>query len=516
MAATVFWRGATAALALVLHAGPAAAQQVKLAPGIVEGIGMADGSIIFHAIPYAAAPVGVLRWKPPAPPLPWRGVRKSPRWTPACVQEEEDWNKMFTEDAVEDCLTVSLRTPTLRPDARLPVLVFFHGGSNTQGGTGSLVDNGIHREGIVQLSVQYRLGVFGFLGLEALRREDPHGASGNYALLDQIAALRWVKENIARFGGDPNRVTVAGNSAGALDMLYLSMSPLASGLFDKAILQSAGPRKPIGAAEHEAAGAAFLKRLGLPPGSAGLARLRALPPAAILAASRNWPVSRGGDPGSAWEQQVVDGYVMREPMAQALAHGAGRGIAFLIGSNRQEAGEDRKPGDGPAMIRAAFGRRAAAAMPLYGYRGGAAPAPDPLLGSVPTQVATDVDFRCPAAWVSARLLPNTARVWRYEFGLGPPGSGKPPTHTSEMDYVYKPVPADAAPKDWPPLQRYWANFVRQGDPNGPGLPHWPAVGSHAAYLALDAQGPRAGQGLRTKICSLLYKDRDEPGRVALP
>jgi para-nitrobenzyl esterase len=352
---------------------------------------------------------------------------------------------VFTEDATEDCLTVSLRTPSLRPGVRLPVLVYFHGGSNGYGGTGSLVDNGIHREGIVQVSVQYRLGVFGFLGLEALRKEDPHGASGNYALLDQIAALRWVKENIARFGGDPGRVTVTGNSAGGVDVLYLVMSPLARGLFDKAIVQSASPRKSISAAENEAAGAMLLKRLGLPPDAKGLARLRALPPAAVLAASRDWPVSHGGDAGSAWEQQVVDGYVMREPTVAALAGGAGRGMAILIGSNRQEAGAGRKPGAGPAMIRAAFGRHAAEAMPLYGYRSGVAPTADPLLGSVPAQVTTDIVFRCPVNWLVGKLLPNTARIWRYEFGLGAPGSGKPPTHTSEMDYIYKPVPADAAP-----------------------------------------------------------------------
>jgi len=506
----------TMAAALMLVSSLAAAHEVTLAAGRLKGKDMADGSTVFHGIPYAAAPVGALRWKPPAPPVSWRGVRDATGWTLACVQLDDGWNKVFTEDATEDCLTVSLRTPSMAPSARLPVLVYFHGGSNAYGGAGSLVDNGIHREGIVQVSVQYRLGVFGFLGLEALRKEDPHGASGNYALLDQLAALRWVKDNIARFGGDPGRVTVTGNSAGGVDVLYLAMSPLSKGLFDKIIVQSASPHRSIGAADNEAIGATLLKRLGLPPGAAGLARLRALPPAAVLAASRGWPARPGVDAGGVWEQQVVDGYVMREPLAQALAHGAGQGIAILIGSNRQEEGAERKPGSGPALIRAGFGQHAATAMPLYGYRGSATPPPDPLLGNVPTQVMTDIVFRCPVNWLVGKLLPNTARIWRYEFGHGAPGTKKPPEHTSEMDYVYKPVPADAVPANWPPVQRYWANFVRNGDPNGPGLPHWPAVGKQAAYLALDAGGVHAGQGLRADICRLLYQEHDEPGWTALP
>lgn len=511
-------RRTTLALTLTLTLLPQAApaQQVDLVGGKVAGTAMADGSAIFYGIPYAAAPEGARRWKPPAQRAPWQGVLDGTRQAPACVQGDAGWNKDFIKGASEDCLTVAIRTPALGAKAALPVLVYIHGGSNSAGGAGSLADDALHRQGIVVVKVQYRLGAFGFLGLDALRDEDPHRSSANYGLQDQIAALKWVRDNIAAFGGDPARVTISGNSAGATDTLFLTYSPLAKGLFQRAIMQSSAPGAPRTAAHSESMGDVLLQRLKLPRGAAGLAALRKLPADAINAAAQNLPVSPGVDPSFTWEQQNVDGYVLPDSYAAAHAKGAGREIAIIIGSNTQELGADRQPGTGEALIKAAFGARAAAALPLYGYRGGQAPAADPALGSVPTQVMTDMWFRCPARWLARRMQAAGAPVWLYEFGFGTPGSGKPPEHTTEMDYVYQAAPAKSLVGDWPPVQRYWANFIRNGDPNGAGLPSWPSVAQRDGSLAIEPGGVKAVYGARADVCDLMLLGLNYPPSAAVP
>lgn len=501
---------------LALHLPAVMAHEVSVTGGKVAGLAMPDASTIFYGIPYAAAPDGERRWKPPAARAPWPGVRDASRQAPACVQADAGWNGEFMQGASEDCLTLAIRTPTLDGKARLPVLVYIHGGSNAAAGAGSLQQDTLQREGIVLVRIQYRLGAFGFLGLEALRKEDPHGSAANYGLLDQIAALRWVRENIASFGGDPARVTISGNSAGATDVLFLTYSPLAKGLFQRAILQSAAPGAPRSVSHSDAMGNALLERLALPAGAAGLAALRRLPAARINAAAINLPVSPGVDPSFTWEQQNVDGHVLPHSYAQAHAGGAGRDIAILIGSNTQELGAERKPDTAAALVRAAFGAKAPAALAWYGIGDGKAPHADPLLGAVPTQLMTDVWFRCPARWLAHRMRDAGARVWRYEFGFGAPGSGKPPEHTSEMGYVFQARPATLAPAAWPPVQRYWANFIRDGDPNGDGLPAWPMVGQDDAALSIAPHGIAAVRGARAQLCDLLFQGLAYPPSTALP
>lgn len=496
---------------LALHLPAVMAQQVTVSGGKVAGLAMPDGSTIFYGIPYAAAPGGERRWKPPAPRAPWPGVRDASRQAPACVQGDAGWNQAYMQGASEDCLTLAVRTPTLDRQARLPVLVYIHGGSNAAGGAGSLAQDALHREGIVLVKIQYRLGAFGFLGLDALRQEDPHGSSANYGLLDQVAALEWVKANIASFGGDPARVTISGSSAGATDALFLTYSPLARGLFQRAILQSAAPGAPRPPSHSEAMGKELLERLALPPGAAGLAALRSLPAERINAAAANLSVSPGVDPSFTWEQQNVDGHVLPHSYAQANAGGVGRDIAILVGSNTQELGADRKPESGAALVRAVFGAKAPAALAWYGIRDGAAPAADPVLGSVPTQLMTDAWFRCPARWLAHRMRDVGTRVWRFEFGFGAPGSGKPPEHTTEMDYVYH-----APQAGWPPVQRYWANFIRNGDPNGDGLPAWPMVGPDDAALVIAPQGIAVGRGARAGICDLMFEGLAYPPAPIIP
>lgn len=507
--------GALLVLSLAL-AGGAHAQEVTVSGGRIKGTARADGSQIFYGVPYAEAPAGSLRWKPPVSRKPWSGTLDATQRSAACVQADVGWNKSFTETASEDCLSLSIRTPSVDAKAKLPVLVYIHGGMNALAGAGEMEDEAIHRDGVVFIKVQYRLGVFGFLSLDALNREDPHKASGNYALLDQIAALEWIQKNVQAFGGDPDNVTITGNSAGALNALFLTLSPRAKGLFNKAILQAGAPGKPISLSQNVAIGNEMLRRLKLPANAKGLAALRQMPAVEIIDASKDVPAPAGVDQTFLWEMQILDGYVMSLPYDQAYLQGAAKDVAIIIGSNTQEIGADRPAERGEVLINNAFGPHAAEARRLYGYTGATPPKDDSVYGSVTTQVITDTWFRCPVSVFTGDMQKHSAKVWRYEFGLGNPGSGKPPEHTSEMPYVYKAVPTNAKPLDWPPIQRYWINFIKTGNPNGANLPNWPTVGNTEAYLSFMPDGTRAAAAPRTEICTLLKTHNPNPQSPIAP
>ena len=500
---------------VALLASPAWGQDAQLATGRVHGRAMADGSVIYDGVPYAEAPQGPLRWKAPVARHPWGGTLEATRPTPACPQADTGWNASFLANSSEDCLTVSIRTPA-RQGESLPVHFYIHGGSNAFAGAGDLSSDGLHREGIVVVKAQYRLGIFGFLGLDALSAESPAHASGNFALLDLIEALHWVRANIRQFGGDPDNVTISGNSAGGLNVLWLIMSPLADGLYHKAIIQAAAPGAPRTSAENAAVGDVFMGRLGLSADAAGLAALRQLPTATIIDAAQNLPVTPGTDPSFLFEQQILDGQVMSLAYDQAFARGAARGLPMLIGSNHQELGTHYSDAAVPTLLESAFPHDTGRAAELYGVVHGRIPAPDPVLGSVATQIVTDMWFRCPVNWLSAHATANGAHVWRYEFGLGKFDSGKPPEHTSEMDYIYHSVPAAADARDWPPIQRYWAEFMRTGDPNNPNLPPWPAFGDQQVYLEILPEGLRVGRGARQEICDKMFSEAPFPRSDIVP
>ena len=204
-----------AVVAAGFAASPAAATERLVTGGIVRGVELPEGTTVFKAIPYAAPPVGDLRWKPPAPVVPWPGIRDATEPPPPCLQHDEGWNTPDATASKEDCLYLSVRSPKHKPTDRLPVLFWIHGGSNRAGSGFGYADSAISARGVVVVAIEYRLGIFGFLASPALSAELPQHVSGNYALLDQIAALQWVKANIANFGGDPNNVTIGGQSAGA-------------------------------------------------------------------------------------------------------------------------------------------------------------------------------------------------------------------------------------------------------------------------------------------------------------
>lgn len=483
------------ALALLLAAaGPVVATD----DGPVRGQALAGGGAVFRGIPYAQAPVGPLRWRAPVQPKRWTRPRDAVTEHAACPQIVfGDWNRKAAESGSEDCLLLDIRTPRLARGARLPVMVWIHGGSNRAGAGSGTVESHITDGGIVLVSIQYRLGALGFLSHPALSREQG-GHSGNYGLMDQQAALRWVRRNIARFGGDPARVTIAGESAGAMDVGLHLLLPGSRGLFTRAIEESGTAgfgTPPRSLAENERLGDAFARHAGLRDG-AGAADLRALPVATVLRADRAIDVPVLVDDDYVWLQAIVDGRILPDTPAALLAAGRTNPAPLIIGVNARELPLHGGPAAVRDTIRRAFGANAPAALAFYGVRSAETPPADPRLGDVATQLADDLTFRCPAVTVARALATRGHPVWQYHFDHAPPGGTV--THGSEIGYIMQ-TPAAGEP----PMQGYWRNFVKAGDPNGAGLPVWPRyTATDRAYMAFDQGETQARRGLRDPICAL--------------
>ncbi|MFV0624246.1 carboxylesterase/lipase family protein [Sphingomonas sp. ac-8] len=484
------------AVALALTAVATPAPVVSTEAGRVRGEALPGGGGVFRGIRFAAPPTGPLRWRPPLPAKRWQGVADATEPHAACPQPSYgSWNQAAADSSAEDCLFLDVRTPRIDPAAKLPVLVWIHGGGNRGGAGGGTVESHITDAGIVLVSIQYRLGALGFLSHPALTAEQG-GASGNYGLMDQQAALRWVQANIARFGGDPAQVTIAGESAGAQDVGLHMLAPGSRTLFARAIAESGTPGfgvPPRTLAENERVGAAIARKAAL-PAKASAAQLRALPVAAILQAQETVEAPGVEDNSFIWLHAVVDGRVLRETPAETLAAGRFARAPFLIGVNAQEftgySGRDSEP-----VIAREFPRNTAAVRAAYGLDRTPAPAPDPRLGDVAMQLGTDLVFRCPTIAVSKALRARGNPVWQYQFDYAP--AGETVNHASETRYVF-----DLPKPGQPPLQAYWLNFVRRSDPNGPGLPHWPAYDlASRPYLEFAQTGPVARTDLRGTVCA---------------
>ena len=491
-----------AAMAICLC--PALAVERMVTGGVVEGNLLPDGTSEFRAIPFAQPPVGDLRWQPPQPVVPWSGVRDATQPAPTCLQLYYGWNGNEAESGSEDCLYVEMQSPPHKPTDRLPVMVWIHGGSNWAGGGRDIAESPITRHGVVLVTVQYRLNVFGFVSLPALTAESPQHASGNYGLMDQIAALKWVMANIANFGGDPDNVTIFGESAGAQDVGLLMLSPLARGLFNTAIAESGTAGfgvPPRSLAENEKVGDQLLGLLGLPSGADGLKALRSAPASTLLAAtSKLLPISPNVDPSFVWLQAVVDGWVLPRPPAEMLASGEEAPVPLIIGNNAQEFVMPEARDHPRQFIEQNAGSDAAAAISLYGLAGTTPPAADPVLGSLADRLSADVIFRCPASFVAQHQAAVTPNVWRYQFGVPAPDTVEPMQHAGELKYVFQKMPAGATVGAWPPVQAYWTNFAKTGNPNGRGLPKWPALGARHHYIDFTPKGAVVGTDLRGEAC----------------
>lgn len=483
------WIGLALAV-LAVTATPVLAKPVRIDGGLVEGV-HSDGLTVYKGIPFAAPPVGPLRWREPQPVSPWHGVRKADAFTPACMQTGVSMPGETPPKVSEDCLYLNIWAPSRTAHAGGAVLIWIYGGGFSNGSAAMPLYWGdrLARKGIVVVTFGYRVGPFGFLAHPELTAESPHHSSGNYGFLDQIAALQWVQRNIRAFGGDPQRVAIAGQSAGAASVSILMTSPLAKGLFQRAIAESGGMFEPLQLAPNyllsnaEKEGVAYAASVG----ASSLAALRALPAAALLK-------------GNAGEisHPVIDPYVLPRSPYDVFAAGAQNDVPILIGSNANEAGS-LIPDIG-AVKTATFNRDI---IKKWG------PLPPQLLAAYPH--ATDaearrarLDFECDLRfgwdmWAWARLEAETGHhsVYYYHFTHVPPfpkGSiyehwGA--SHYSELWYTFDHLGQERwhwtaddrnLARD---MSRYWVNFVKTGNPNGAGLSQWPRFGRTGRVLYLD-------------------------------
>lgn len=514
-----------AVVAIVLVCAAVAAGRAQSNPivnvtgGQVRGAALAGGAV-FKGIPFAAPPTGERRWREPMAVLPWSGVRDATTFGAVCAQIATPVVGDAVKTASEDCLFLNVWT-TQWPvsGAARPVMVWIPGGGNFVGAGSQAGYDGepLARRGVVVVTINYRLGSFGFFSHPALTRESPHRASGNQGILDQIAALRWVQQNIARFGGDPKNVSIFGESAGSLDVSVLMTSPLSKGLFHRAVAESGAVvlvGEPSTLADAEKRGQAAAARWKV-PADATLQTLRSLSSADILAGEPNYLAGDAIPDNFPNLGITVDGYVFLRKPAQVFAAGGQHRVPMLLGSN----GREQVPGstiakDLAQAIERTYGPLAAGALKLY------VGAPDPVYGTPAEQWSTDTSFRC--STVAQALWHSAAgqATFQYEFTHVPPErAALGAVHASELSHVFgtyaqglvgvgppaRATEADARLSDV--MQRYWTNFVRTGDPNGAGLPRWPTFDATSRdYLEFATSGPVVKHSLRRPYCDLFVEN----------
>ncbi len=475
---------------------PAPNAIVRTADGVLEGVVSADGKVrTFKGIPYAAPPVGPLRWKAPQPVVPWTGVRKASEYGPRPMQGRIFDDMIFHDDGPsEDCLYLNLWMPARPATGKLPVMVWIYGGGFVAGSSSEPRQDGgnLSKKGVLIVSMNYRLGVFGFLAHPELTRESGHDASGNYGLMDMIAALQWVHRNIAAFGGDPDNVTLFGESAGSEAVCALMASPLARGLFHRGIGESGvfvNTLPPLQTRdEAEATGVRFAETEF---GTSSLAALRALPARKLLAAALKYPRQRF--------YPDIDGYVVPADCRSIYAAGRQSHIALLAGWNRDEGSrEDLLDKDEVtvanyiAHVWKRFGPDADRFLKLY-------PADtDAAAGRAAQDFGGDRGVAYPTwKWLELHLATGGSPVYRYEFDQAPPlpvdaepGSEPQAYHSAEIEYVFRVLSSKNLPfrpedHDVSELMAsYWTNFAKTGNPNGPGLPTWPAYDRPDGYQVM--------------------------------
>lgn len=451
--------------------------QVQTAHGVVAGTVEQSGIRSFKGIPFAQPPVGDLRWKAPHPVKDWNGVRQADKFGPRAMQLPIFSDMVFRSSGVsEDCLYLNVWTPARTQEERLPVLVYFYGGGFVAGdGSEPRYDGeSMARKGIVAVTVNYRLGLFGFFAHPELTQESPHHASGNYGLLDQSEALRWVQRNIAAFGGDPAKVTIAGESAGSLSVCAQMASPLSKDLIAGAIGESGsilGTLSPVSLADAEKAGVRFAKELG----KNSVAELRQVPAEELLkskvaAAVGRFPIA-------------IDGYFFPAPPAELYAKGKQAAVPLLVGWNSEERGYQGVLGPLPPTrenftnaLQKLYGPHAEQAQKVYRADS------DDAVKQAATDLAGD-RFIGYGTWKWAELHGKTSGkpVYRYLY-THPRPTMSGAVHSAEIEYalgnlatnkVYAWTADDYRVSEI--LQEYFANFIKTGDPNGSGLPAWPVA-----------------------------------------
>jgi para-nitrobenzyl esterase len=459
----------------LLAAATARSQQsVNPAPvlteyGLVQGVAQKDLTV-YRGIPFASPPVGDLRWRPPQPAKKWDGARDASKFAPDPYQGNGSGN------VSEDCLYLNIWTPAKSAVERIPVLVWIYGGGFAGGSTSTPTHNGEHlaRKGVVLVTINYRVGTLGFLAHPELSAESPHKVSGNYGLLDQIAALKWVQKNIAKFGGDPARVTIFGESAGGIAVSMLCASPEAKGLFRGAISQSGGsfgPTRPTTypgenmktLAQAEREGEAFAKSAGVP----SIAKLRSIAPS-NLPSGRGWP--------------IVDGWLIPGDQYKLYEAGKFNDVDILVGYNSDEGlsfSREQSPAEFVANVQKRYGPFSEKLLKAY-------PAGENSVPKTARDLMRDAAFGWQTwAWAHLQARTGKSKVFYYYFDQHPKrAEGSPQfdhgtAHGVDVPYVFQTLDRnkpgitseDLAISDT--ISSYWVNFARRGDPNGNGLPAWP-------------------------------------------
>ncbi len=469
-----------------------------------------------QGIPFAAPPVGALRWKPPQPPTPWEGVRPCTSFGPVCPQPKSAFGQT-PEPQNEDCLYLNVWCLAARPEAPRPVMVWIHGGGHTTGAGSLGIYDGANlaRKGVVLVTINYRLGPLGFLAHPALSQESPDGVSGNYGVLDQIAALAWVQRNVAGFGGDPKRVTIFGESAGASSVTALMVCPQARSLFHRVIAESgfAGGyrklREPwMGQDSAESMGEEIARTLGCAGNEDPLAALRAVPAEEMVTKLK--PVV--GLIGKGFKfRPVIDGAVLPDDPMLLFQAGRMADVPFLTGTNANEgtlflpALPIKRPQGYEFVVRRMFPEDAEAILMLFPAAAAAdvTPALDGVLG-----VSA---FVAPArAAVRAQARRKGAPCFLYQFTRVPPGQIGETLgcfHAAEIAYVFAnldlmPGATETDTKLSATMSDCWVHFAETGDPNGAGLPEWPPYDAESDGHLEFGDVIRKGAGLRAKACDL--------------
>ncbi len=488
-----------AALAAATGVGATARSQapavVRVDGGELQGV-VDEGVVSFKGIPFAAPPVGDLRWRPPQPAVRWTGVRQAAEFGPNCMQGRFGPPPAAGATAPrvpsEDCLFLNVWRPA-DPNARnLPVMVWIHGGGFVGGSGSSPNTSGVQfaKQGVVLVSFNYRLGRFGFFAFPALSRERPEENKGNYAYMDQIAALQWVRRNIATFGGDPNNITIFGFSAGGVSVHSLLASPQARGLFHKAIAQSGGSRDSVLTARPmredgvdpnypvsaETIGIQFARSMGIEgTDEAALARLRGLSADQVLRGAPDQPATNAP---SYETTPILDGRLVAETAESAYKARRQPHVPLLLGSNSADTAGNRVKAATKDELFARFGKWSAQARAAYDPDGSTEHA------ILVSRANDDFGQAEPARFAASAFAANGSPVYLYRFSYVQNAlreklrAGAP--HGGEIGYVFgtltagpgsTPSPEDLAVSRM--AQGYWVNFARTGDPNGAGLPAWP-------------------------------------------
>jgi len=523
---------AGAALAAAPMAHAALTGPVKTNEGLLKGVqARSPGIEVWKGVPFAKAPVGDLRWKAPQPIKAWKGVRAANKFGNVCLQPHGKGRPNITVDEPdspamsEDCLYLNVWSGAKKAGEKRPVMVWIYGGAYTEGGGSTIAydGNNLAKKGAVVVTLNYRLGTLGFLSHPELSAESGHNASGNYALMDSIAVLKWIKANIAQFGGDPSRVTIMGQSAGACMVAALVGSPEAKGLFQRAVSES-GAWSGLSVAKMqtldsaEKATVAAADKLGLH----SLKEMRAM--------SGDDALTKLGR-----ANMIIDGWIIPEDLTKTFAEGRQNKVDVLTGNNGNEGGFGGGfGGRGPAITAATWKSGAeqrwgsAAALGLAAYPGAT---------DEEAKADSGKPFTDNMAFLQRLFATSQAKIgkhaWLYQFSHNPPyPEGKPnsgPTHATEVAYVFNNLekphlfpdgadpalasknPADIALADQ--MSSYWVNFARTGNPNGKGLPAWPEVNDLSAGDAMLLDDPsHPGMALTPEKLALyqaLY-DRDFP------